>query len=356
MRELTDLELDILKILADNKGHALWELVKLLGKEKSNLIILLNRLEEEIELTNLSKIGNYDIIDKTYFEHIFRDPKDPLSQYIREQFRPGSKGFLDPDIDDFRFSTYFVLEKVLDDPNLFDEKRFAHIAVNEKIQELIRKKPEGQDLRCLNRLLLEEAYPEGIVKSRTSIIYKGISRKTTNPDSRQPRHHEIPYFITVNPLVLKFLILNIELAYKRSIPRLCKNDRNKLEKLREQVEWKLISESDYQELKDKLEYEMYGNASWDEAIRDYVLLDKLLSSQYALEFIKRYSFKQIVYRIHDLVGSWDRCWAFGKNAIDSGVIKEEADLECAEKLLRWHQSVEEGFREQDRRMKDGLNA
>jgi hypothetical protein len=145
-------------------------------------------------------------------------------------------------------------------------------------------------------------------------------------------------------LVLKFLIINIELAYKRSIPRLCKNDRNKLEKLREQVEWRLISESDYQELKDKLEYEMYENASWDEAIKDYVQLDKLLSSQYALEFIKKYGFKQIAYRIHDLVGSWDRCWALGKNAIDSGIINDEADLECAKRLIQYHLDVEEGFR------------
>jgi nitrous oxide reductase len=106
VRELTDLELSILMVLADNKGHALWELVELLGKEKSNLIITLNRLEEEMELTNFSKIGDCDIIDRTYFRLKFREPKDPLSQYIRDQFKPGSKSLFDPDLDDFGLSSY----------------------------------------------------------------------------------------------------------------------------------------------------------------------------------------------------------------------------------------------------------
>jgi hypothetical protein len=106
-----------------------------------------------------------------------------------------------------------VLENLLDDPNLFDEKRFAHVTLSEETKKLIGKKPNPlagstriekyeQDLRYLNRLLLEEAYPEAIAKSHCPIIYKGPSRRTTNPGSRQPKHHEIPYFITVNLLVL----------------------------------------------------------------------------------------------------------------------------------------------------------
>ena len=245
MRELTKLEFDILMILADNKGHALWELVKLLGKEKSNLIITLNRLEEEIELTNTYKICYYDIIDIDSLGLKFHDPKDLLSQYIREQFRPDTLRLLDSSTSDFSFYGYHELDRLLGDPSLFEEKRFAHVALSKEIQEMVRKKPVWQDLRYLNRLLLEEAYPEGIATGRASIIYKGIARKTTNPDSRQPKHHEIPYFINENLLVLKFLVITIDLAYKRSDPKPSKEDKNKLEKLREQVEWQLISEHEY---------------------------------------------------------------------------------------------------------------
>lgn len=49
MRNLTDLQMDILVILFDDKGHALWELSKLLHRAKSNLTITLANLEMEID-------------------------------------------------------------------------------------------------------------------------------------------------------------------------------------------------------------------------------------------------------------------------------------------------------------------
>ena len=129
--------------------------------------------------------------------------------------------------------------------------------------------------------------------------------------------------------------------YNRSIPEISKEDKDKLEKLREQVKWQLISESDYS----KIEGEIHDNANWDEALEKYVLMDKFLSSQYVLQFVEKYGFRWTAYRIHDMVkGGWDRCWALGESAIESGIIKDEADLECAEKLIEFHRSVEEGYR------------
>lgn len=345
MRELTDLEFDILKILADNKGHALWELAERLGKEKSNLILTLNRLEDKIELSNPYEIGSYDIIDTNSLGLKFHEPKDLLSRYIRTQFRPDTIRLMDSNIDNFALYVYFEFEKLLDDPNLFDEKRFAHISLSEKTQELIKEKPKGQDLRYLNRLLLEEAYPSEILNSQNPIIYKGTARKTTNPDSRQPKHHELPYFIAANYLVLRFLIITFDLAYNRYSPPISKKDEDKLEKLKKQVEWKQISENKFREIELEIYCNCHDAASLKRAQEKYKLLDDFLSSQYVLQFVNDNGFKILIYQIHDMVGSWDRCWALGKNAIDSGVIKDEADLECAEKLLRLHQSVEEGFRE-----------
>ncbi|MGD0955036.1 MAG: hypothetical protein ABR985_22070 [Methanotrichaceae archaeon] len=133
------------------------------------------------------------------------------------------------------------------------------------------------------------------------------------------------------------------MAYKRSIPQLIKEDKDKLEKLKEQIEWQQISWSEYHEFEDKLKYEMYDKANWDGALEKFALMNKFLSSYYVLEFVKKYGFKRIIYRIHEMIG-WDRCWALGENAIESGIIKEEADLECAEELVRFHRSVEDGNR------------
>ena len=352
MRELTDLEFGILKILADNKGHALWELVKLLGKEKSNLIITLNRLEDEIDLNDPFKIGYGDIINSTYLGTKFHEPNDNLSHYIRDQFEPETKRLLDLNSPDSYFYNIDELDKLLDDPNLFDEKRFEHIVLNEKIRGLINKKPNGQDLRHLNRLLLEEAYPEGIMKCQASIIYKGASRRTTNPESKQPRHHEIPYFLTNNLLVLRYILINTNLSIRKFYPRLSIKDERKLEKLREQIEWQQVSESEYHEIKDELEYKMYDDANWDIVEKKGTFLLDLLSSHYTLQFIEKYGFKLMIYKIHDWVKSWDKCWIIAEKSINRGIINNETDLECAERLIQFHLDVEEGFRRLEEKDED----
>lgn len=78
-------------------------------------------------------------------------------------------------------------------------------------------------------------------------------------------------------------------------------NKEKLEKLREKVKWRLISESDYRKCEDNIKYETYDKASWDEAQKKYELMDKFISSQYVLQFIKMQGFKWTIYRIHDLV-------------------------------------------------------
>ena len=307
------------------------------------MLITLNRLEEETELADPFILGYYDIIDSKYLGLKIHEPNDPLSQYIRDQIKPEIMRLLDKNINNFSIYDSIELNRLLNDPYLFDEKRFAHVELNERIRDLISKNPKGGELRYLNRLLLEEAYPKGIAKCKAPIIYKGMARKTTNPKSKQPKHHEIPYYINANPLVLKLLVSTIDSDYNRSIPEISKEDNYKLVKLREQVKWQLISESDYSKFENKIKYETY-NASWEEISEKYVLMDTFLSSQYVLQFVKKHGFRWTIYRIHDMVRSWDRCWALGESAINSNRINNEADLECAQRLIEFHRSVEEGYR------------
>jgi hypothetical protein len=347
VRELTDLEFEIIMILADNKGHALWELVKLLGKEKSNLIKILDRLEDEIDLSYFNKISYHDLIDIDSLALKLYEPKDLLSTYIRDGFSPDILRLLDLDINNFDLYCDSELDKLLNDPHLFEEKRFSHVALNQKIQEVIREKPQGKDLRCLNRLLLEEAYPECIARGQAPIIYRGTSRRTTNTNSKQPKHHEIPYFINQNILVLKYILNNIKLIGIRSFRKLCRKQQDQLENLKEKFEWQIISNEEYQELKDKIKFELYSDEDEDDAQKNTMRIEKMISSQYALEFVRRFGFRWTVYRIHGMVGGWDTCWPLGESAIKSGIINDEADLECAKKLVQYHLDVEEGFRRLD---------
>lgn len=344
MRALTDLEFEILKILADNSGHALWELAKLFGKEKSNLIIVLNRLEEEIELTDLSRIRYYDIINSDSLCLKFREPSDALSQYICEKFSENTIRCLSDPMPNFCLGI-IELDELLDDPHLYNESRFSHVALSENARSIMNSKLDGRDLRCFNRMLLEEAYPEFILKGKDSLICKGASRKTTNPNSRQPKHHETPYFINSNPLVLRFLVMTLNIAIEKTNEIINKNCLAKLKELEDKLRWRHISRYEYDEIRFKIECDNYDDRQLRDIQEKVKLLDDFLSTQYVLQFVKKYGFKWTVYRIHSMLDSWDQCWALGRKAIDSDALRDEDELECAEKLIRYHQSAEEGFRQ-----------
>ena len=348
MRELTDLELSALMILADNKGHALWEVAKLLRKEKSNLIIIMNRLEDEIELSDPLVMSYRDIIDIENLEVKLHAPKDSLSQYIKRRLKTYTLQLLNSKYPYSDYSTYayFNMNRILDenilndlnillnDRCLFEEGRFEYIKLNEKIQEMIKKRPEGQDLRYLNRLLLQEGYPQEIEKCIDSIIYKGTPRKTTNPNSKQPKHFETPYFLTPNILVLEYIISNMH--PKDSTTLLDLDERDEMKVLKRQLECHQISKEEY--YKAKIEFYKRSNSKkYDEQRERFVKLSKeLIMSQYTLELIKKYGIKLISYRIRRIGMPLDNFCAMAEKAIEHGILSDKADISFAESLIRYH--------------------
>lgn len=102
-----------------------------------------------------------------------RDPADDLSQYLRTQLTAegeqelikysGSGAISDA----FRDAILTALNQLLDGPILFERKRFTKITFKREtlIKGLIKLKPGGEALVGLNRLLLEDAYPQQLRKS-----------------------------------------------------------------------------------------------------------------------------------------------------------------------------------------------
>jgi hypothetical protein len=243
-------------------------------------------------------------------------------------------------------------EKILDDLNsmlndscLFEEKRFEHIPLTEKIKEQIHNKPQGSDLRYLNRLLLEEGYPEEIAKCLNPIIYKGAARKTTNPDSRQPKHLEYPYFLTPNILVLEYIMRNLLRILPR--PIIWPHNSEKYRELMKQVKSHQISMEEYHEARKKISEGSNYKQSDGEKKKKKRLLKKLLSSEYALQIIKNYGFKLIIYRIHNIVVLWNSCWTLVEKAIESGILSDEEDIRLAESLIQSHRQWEESIRQKE---------
>lgn len=113
-----------------------------------------------------------DLKDPTGLAIKLRDAQDPLSQYLRGQFSTNTQQLLDeydgsnPPCDALRRAVIDELNRLLKGNCLYDEQRFMQVKLTEEAQGLIEQNLEGEDLIRLNRLLLEEAYPREIKKSR----------------------------------------------------------------------------------------------------------------------------------------------------------------------------------------------
>ncbi|TRZ91604.1 MAG: hypothetical protein D4R88_01655 [Methanosarcinales archaeon] len=104
-----------------------------------------------------------------------RDNKDPLSGYLREQFSEETLQLLNGYDDSTRPSKTIKkalvdeLNRLLQGDCLYNEQRFTHVTLKDETRRLISQNPEGNELICLNRLLLKDAYPYEIVNMRKNL-------------------------------------------------------------------------------------------------------------------------------------------------------------------------------------------
>jgi hypothetical protein len=99
------------------------------------------------------------------------------------------------------------LSKFLNDADFYNEKRFRWVELSEEERELIKIKAElhGVKIRFLNRILLSDAYPNEIYKTKISLIH-GSRRGSANR-----------YFINLDLRVFKFIVekLKEDITYDR---------------------------------------------------------------------------------------------------------------------------------------------
>lgn len=213
MQKFNDLQIEIISILLDDEGHALWELASRLDKEASNLIGTpgkkgpLARLEEEVfekKTWDWLSFSFHDMKNLPSLVAKLREPDEPLSKFLYDQFSSETKRLLDGHIDhETMFDLEFLqkealtaeFDRLLSGPSIFDEELFAHVELSDETISLIDQNPEFMDLVRLNRFLLEESYPNEIVRSQKGIICKDNPRKTTRRESKRPNQPEFPYYI-----------------------------------------------------------------------------------------------------------------------------------------------------------------
>lgn len=122
---------------------------------------------------------------------------EPLAGYIREEFPElnelkGGKGELTGEMKD---SVLFAFNQLLKNETLYSVQRFRGVLLEEKTARLLAGEPRGKESIELNRLLLEDAYPEirdkeKIRRTRSaveSLLEKGVTpfRAFTFKDDQQ---------------------------------------------------------------------------------------------------------------------------------------------------------------------------
>ena len=95
---------------------------------------------------------------------------DPLVRYLKRNFPEQLRKRLDNDSQQQKVPAALkeeiavALNEIIAKP-LYDEERFAEVHLSERTRKLLAANPQSQRLVCLNRRLLEEAYPQEITKS-----------------------------------------------------------------------------------------------------------------------------------------------------------------------------------------------
>jgi hypothetical protein len=105
-----------------------------------------------------------DLMDATGFLLTLRNGQDPVTLYLRTGFSPALQELIrvyngSPPSDMLQTSLVAGLNAVLDDVLLFTVQRFAQITLR-PLTRFLTQKPPGQKLPSLNRLLIEDAYPQ----------------------------------------------------------------------------------------------------------------------------------------------------------------------------------------------------
>jgi hypothetical protein len=88
-----------------------------------------------------------------------------LSHYLYSRFSSGTQNLLSkPDVSQpeaaLRRALADELNQIIKGPSLYDERRFDGVQLSAETRMMLAQKPHGQALVCLNRMLLQDAFPQ----------------------------------------------------------------------------------------------------------------------------------------------------------------------------------------------------
>lgn len=118
-------------------------------------------------------LGGGDIANMSAFAKKISGKADSVSAFLNDQLDETAKGALaelSPGSTNTKAATSALIKginKIVTGPSIYDKKRFADVHLSAATEKLLKFEPTGPQAAHLNRLLLEDAYPE-IAKSQTT--------------------------------------------------------------------------------------------------------------------------------------------------------------------------------------------
>lgn len=116
-------------------------------------------------------LDEHDLKDPVALMRRLQDPRDPLSRHLRDRFSGEGQQMLEEQhgsgspSEELQRALVDELNRLLESESLYDEQRFEQVTLAENTRRLVEHDLEGRSRIRQNRLLLEQAYPEELVKS-----------------------------------------------------------------------------------------------------------------------------------------------------------------------------------------------
>ena len=126
-------------------------------------------------------LDRHDLKDPAALIGRLYEPRDPLSRYLRSRFSEEGKQMLEEQYasgspsEEHQNAMIDELNRLLQGESLYTAQRFEHVTLPANILRLVGQDLEGRSRTRLNRLLLEETYPQELTKS--FVLYRVGTRE-----------------------------------------------------------------------------------------------------------------------------------------------------------------------------------
>lgn len=198
-------QVDIIIALSDRKGYGASKLAEMTGGQYEHTLSLLDELSSDRfgNLEDSISIRYFHLKDPLRLVHKIQDQRDPVSKYIFKNI-PETVFKNVPESSIFNISLLLSvgLNNMLFDSNFFNRERFSNVELSSDAKNLISMGLKKGGIRILNRILMEDTYPDEICKTRIPLTYK--------PPRSQAGESRNPYDLCSNLRVFKFIVEHLK--------------------------------------------------------------------------------------------------------------------------------------------------